>query len=162
MDTELFRSVTILRDLTDAELEAFAALLTIRTAKSGERILEEGTIVNHLYIVCEGVVHVRRMAQTREVLMGRLGVGAFFGEINLFDPGTSTASIYAMKTPTRLAQISYEELRNFMGSNPVTGYKIVSAMMTGVCQRLRQTSARLVNTIYWASAEAAASLKKQP
>ncbi len=162
MDSETLRAVSILRDLTDTEIDAFSGLLTNREAKNGERILEEGTIVNHLYFVCEGVVHVRRKAQTREVLLGRLGVGAFFGEINLFDPGTATASIYAMKSPTRLAVTSYETLREFMGSNPVVGYKIVSAMMTGVCQRLRQTSARLVNTIYWSSTEGAASLGQSP
>lgn len=159
MDYEPLRAVAILRDLTDAELEAFSQLLTIREAKSGERILEEGTIVNHLYILCDGVVHVRRLAQTREVLLSRLGVGAFFGEVNLFDPGTATASIYAMKTPTRLAVTDYEKLRNFMGTHPLAGYKIVSAMMSAVCQRLRQTSSRLVNTIYWSSGEATAKIK---
>lgn len=161
MDADLLRSVTILRDLTETELDAFAQILSIREAKSGERILEEGTVVNHFYVVCEGAVHVRRMAQTREVLLGRLGVGAFFGEINLFDPSTATASIYAMKTPTRLAVTNYENLREFMASHPATGYKIVSAMMTGVCQRLRQTSTRLVNTIYWATGEGMADLKKK-
>jgi CRP-like cAMP-binding protein len=159
MDNEPLRAVSILRDLTDAELEAFANLLTTCETKSGTRILEEGTLVNHLYIVCDGVVHVRRLAQTREMLLGRLGVGSFFGEINLFDPGTATASIYAMKTPTRLASVSYEDLRNFMSANPATGYKIVSAMMTEMSRRLRQTSARLVNTVYWASSDAAGKLK---
>lgn len=161
MDYELLRAVTLLRDLTDSELEAFSELLAVREVKSGERILQEGTVVNHFYIVCEGVVHVRRSTQTREIMLGRLGVGSFFGEINLFDPGTATASIYAMKTPTKLAVVNYENLRNFLGSNPVIGYKIVSAMMTGVCQRLRQTSARLINTIYWSGSEGAAALKKE-
>ena len=159
MDYETLRAVRILRDLTDAELEAFAKLLTVREVKSGERILEEGTVVNHFYIVCEGSVHVRRLAQTREMLLGRLGVGAFFGEINLFDPGTATASIYAMKTPTRLAVVDYETLRDFLSSNPALGYKIVSSMMAEMSQRLRQTSARLVNTVYWSSGDAATALK---
>lgn len=159
MDYDTLRAVRILRDLTDPELEAFANLLTVKEKKNGERILEEGTVVNHFYIVCEGTVHVRRLAQTREMLLGRLGVGAFFGEINLFDPGTATASIYAMKTPTRLAVVDYETLRNFLSENPGLGYKIVSAMMAEMSQRLRQTSARLVNTVYWSSSEATASLK---
>lgn len=159
MDYESLRAVRVLRDLTDSELEAFSNLLTVTERKSGERILEEGTIVNHLYIVCEGTVHVRRLAQTREMLLGRLGVGAFFGEINLFDPGTATASIYAMQTPTRLAIVDYESLRNFMSENSAMGYKIVSAMMGEMSQRLRQTSARLVNTVYWSSSEAKNSLK---
>jgi CRP/FNR family transcriptional regulator, cyclic AMP receptor protein len=149
MDYEMLRAVTILRDLTENELEAFANLLTIREAKTGDRILEEGTIVNRLSIICDGAVHVRRLAQTREMLLRRLGVGDFFGEINLFDPGTATASIYAMKTPTRLAETDYETLRNFMSANPATGYRIVSAMMTEMSRRLRQTSGKLVNAVYW-------------
>ena len=82
-------------------------------------------------------------------------VGGFFGEINLFDPGVATASIYAMK-PTVLAFVDYETLRTFMSEHPATGYKIVTAMMTEVARRFRLTSARLVNTAYWKSAEAGA------
>jgi CRP/FNR family transcriptional regulator, cyclic AMP receptor protein len=159
MEYDTLRAVSLLRDLSDDELKSFAGLLTIRECASGERILEEGTPVNHLYIVCDGVVHVRRLAQTREMLLSRLGVGAHFGEINLFDPGMATASIYAMKTPTRLAVVSYENLREFMSSNPTMGYKIVTSMMTEMARRLRQTSARLVNTVYWSSSEASANLK---
>ncbi len=154
MELDLLRSVSILHSLTDVELAAFAALLSVREVPTRTRILEEGTEVKALYIVCDGAVHVRRMAQTREMLLGRLGVGAFFGEINLFDPGLATASIYAMK-PTRLAFVNYESLREFMEANPAVGYKLVTAMMRETARRLRQTSARLVNTVYWSSAEAA-------
>jgi CRP-like cAMP-binding protein len=153
MDVDLLRTVSILRNLTDDELRAFAALLTIREVKARDRILEEGTVVKNFHIVSEGIVHIRRMAGKREMLLGRLGPGGFFGEINLFDPGVATASIYAMK-PTRLAVVDYESFQNFMSANPATGYKIVSAMMTEMARRLRQTSARLVNTAYWASSEA--------
>jgi CRP-like cAMP-binding protein len=154
MDLDLLRSVSILRPLADHELAAFATLLTVREVAGRTRILEEGTVVTAFYIVCDGVVHVRRLAQKREMLLGRLGPGAFFGEVNLFDPGVATASIYAMK-PTRLAFVNYETLRTFMEANPATGYRLVTAMMTEMARRLRQTSARLVNTAYWSSAEAA-------
>jgi CRP-like cAMP-binding protein len=117
------------------------------------RILEEGKPVHRFYIVLDGVVHVRRLAQKREMLLGRLGPGGFFGEINLFDPGTATASIYAMKQ-TQVGAIAYEDFRNFMAANPKTGYQIVSSMMTEMSRRLRQTSARLVHSVYWSSAGA--------
>src|SRR5258708_5384794 len=145
MDAEMLRNVSILRKLTDEELRAFCALLLVREVKPKERIIEEGTEVKNFSIVTEGVVHIRRMANKREMLLGRLGPGGFFGEINLFDPGVATASIYAMK-PTKLAQVDYESFHTFMTSNPSTGYKIVSSMMTEMARRLRQTSARLVNT----------------
>ena len=154
MDVELLRSVSILRGLSDDELRAFCDLLMAREIKSKERIIEEGTVVKNFYIVADGIVHIRRLAGKREMLLGRLGPGGFFGEINLFDPGVATASIYAMKA-TRLAIVDYESFHKFMSGNPAAGYKIVCAMMTEMARRLRQTSARLVNTAYWANAEAA-------
>ncbi len=153
MTTELdvLRNVSILRELDDDELEAFFSLLTIYEAKVKERILEEGTVVTHFHIVFDGVMHIRRLAQKREMLLGRLGPGGFFGEINLFDPGVATASIYSMKN-SQLAKIDYETFRAFMAEHPKTGYKIVSGMMTEMSRRLRQTSARLVHSVYWSAA----------
>lgn len=160
METDQLRAVSILRDLTDDELKAFSELLVPLECKARDRIIEEGTPVNALYFVCDGVVHIRRLAQKREMLLGRLGVGGFFGEINLFDPGVATASIYAMKQ-TRLAFAPYAGLKEFMATNPATGYKLVSAMMTEMSRRLRATSARLVNMAYWSSSEASLS-KAEP
>lgn len=153
MDPTQLRAVSFLRSLTDEELTAFASLLTPRNFAPREQIIEEGTPVQALYLVCDGIVHIRRLAQTRELLLGRLGVGGFFGEINLFDPGVATASIYAMK-PTQVAFVDYEALRTFMSAQPSAGYKMVSGMMTEMARRLRQTSTRLVNIAYWSNAEA--------
>jgi CRP-like cAMP-binding protein len=152
MDSELsiLRNVTILRGLDDEELAAFSKLLSIKNAQLRERVVEEGTVVTHFHIVCDGIVHIRRLAQKREMLLGRLGPGGFFGEINLFDPGLATASIYAMK-PTQFAIVDYPSFRDFMTATPTAGYKIVSAMMTEMARRLRQTDARLVNSVYWSS-----------
>ncbi|HEX8295840.1 MAG TPA: cyclic nucleotide-binding domain-containing protein [Chthoniobacteraceae bacterium] len=160
MDNDQLRTVPFLRSLTDDELAAFYPLLTVRHCRPRERILEEGTPVTGLYLICDGAVHIRRLAQKREMLLGRLGVGGFFGEINLFDPGVATASIYAMK-PTTMAFAEYEAVRAFMSDNPATGYKMVSAMMTEMARRLRQTSARLVNAAYWSSAEASLAERQQ-
>lgn len=154
MDVAQLRNVSILRKLTDEELQAFSALLVAREVKPKERIIEEGTPVKNFYIVAEGIVHIRRLANKREMLLGRLGPGGFFGEINLFDPGVATASIYAMK-PTRLAVVDYDAFHKFMTDDPSVGYRIVSSMMHEMARRLRQTSARLVNMAYWSSAEGA-------
>jgi CRP-like cAMP-binding protein len=159
MDAQLLRKISIFNKLSEEELGTLSTLLSTREVKPRERIIEEGTPVKNFSIVVEGVVHIRRLAAKREMLLGRLGPGGFFGEINLFDPGVATASIYAMK-PTRLAYIGYEDFHRFMGENTAIGYKIVTSMMTEMARRLRQTSARLVNTAYWSSAEGA--LPKAP
>ena len=92
MDIELLRTVSVMRDLTEPELASVVELFSLRTAKNREKILEEGVPVTKFYIVCDGVAHVRRLAQKREMLLGTIGKGKFFGEINLFDPGVATAS----------------------------------------------------------------------
>jgi len=149
MQTELLRAIPFLRELTDEELQQFSDLLTTRECKSSERILEEGVAPDAFYIVCDGVVHVRRRANTREMLMGRIGAGGFFGEVNLFDPGVATASIISMQS-SRLAVITYVDFRRFMEKNTRAGYVIASALMKEMAQRLRSTNARLVNSVFWA------------
>ena len=150
MDSQFLRSVSFLKELTDEELQAFSGLFTLDDIPAGQKIVEEGKVIVSFYIVCKGTVHVRRTAQKKELLLGRIGVGGFFGEINLFDPGSATASIYAMDH-VKLASTDYDTLRGFMALNPGTGYKIVSALMEEVCRRLRLTNQRFVNSVYWAS-----------
>lgn len=153
MHTHLLRSIAFLNPLSDEDLADFVALLRVRDCKSGERIIEEGTPPDSFYIVCDGVVHVRRRANTREMLMGRIGAGGFFGEVNLFDPGMATATIVAMKK-VQLAVIGYDEFRRFMEERPTAGYQIASGLMRELSQRLRATNARLVNAIFWSAKEA--------
>jgi CRP-like cAMP-binding protein len=148
MDISSLRAVSFLRELTEEELTRFASLMSVQECKPGERILEEAVPPTAFYIIGDGVVHVRRRANTREMLLARLGAGAFFGEINLFDPGVATASIYAMKH-TRLGVIPYDQFRAFMDENPRAGYKIASTLMGEMARRLRATSARLVNSVFW-------------
>ena len=148
MEYDTLRAISFLSELTDDELAEFSKLVTVSEYRPGERILEEGFAPTAFYIVTDGVVHVRRRANTREMLLARLGTGAFFGEINLLDPGLATASIYAMKA-TRLAIIPYDKFRNYMETNPTAGYKIASGLMVEMSRRLRATSARLVKSVFW-------------
>jgi CRP/FNR family transcriptional regulator, cyclic AMP receptor protein len=150
VNLEVLRSVSFLKQLNPEELDLFSNLLTLRPTQVREQIVQEGKEATALYLIIKGTAHVRRMAQKREVLLGRLPKGGFFGEINLFDPGLATASVYAMEAG-ELACVTHKELRQFMQQNPQIGYKIVSGLMTELCRRMRQTNDRLVHSFYWAS-----------
>ncbi|MEA3188268.1 MAG: family transcriptional regulator, cyclic receptor protein [Chthoniobacter sp.] len=149
MNPDLLRSLPFLKELTDEEVLAFANLLTTREVGPKEKILTVGEPVHEFFIVCEGTAHARRLAQKREMLLGRIEPGGFFGEINLFNEQAATASVYATGK-VMLAVVRYDILRSFMSENPRIGYKIVSALMAGLAERLRQTDQRFVNTLYWA------------
>jgi CRP-like cAMP-binding protein len=147
-ELDVLRNVTIFRELDDAELAGVWNLITVREIPLKARIIEEGTPVTELCIVTDGVVHVRRRAGKREILLNRLGPGQFFGEINLFDPGTATATVVAMK-PTQIAVIAHTALLAWFESNPASAYKIVSAFMREMSRRFRMTNSRLANSAYW-------------
>ncbi len=150
MDSEFLRSISFLRELSGEELQAFSALFTLAEVPAGQRIVQEGKVINSFSIVCKGTVHVRRTVQKKEMLLGRICAGGFFGEINLFDPGVATGSIYAMDN-AKIASTDYSTLQTFMEGNTNAGYKIVSGLMAEVCRRLRLTNQRFVNSVYWAA-----------
>ena len=150
MQTEFLRDVSILKDLSEGELDAMKDLWTLRVIPAHERIVAEGTLMQEFYIVATGVVHVRRLSQDHEVLLARIGRGGFFGEINLFDEATATASVYAMDE-VRLAVITNTTFCAFMSSRPEIGYKITVRLLNEVSRRLRQTNERLVHSMFWST-----------
>lgn len=145
---DVLRNVRIFRDLEDPYLASLWRLITVREIPPKQRIIEEGTPVTELCIVTDGVVHVRRQAGKREILLNRLGPGDFFGEINLFDPGTATATVIAMK-PTQVAVIGHQALLQWFDINPAAGYRVVAAFMREMSRRFRMTNSRLASSVYW-------------
>ncbi len=150
MQTEFLHPVSIFKDLSDSELDALMDVWTLRAVAPRERIVSEGALMHEFYIVCSGTVHVRSMAQDHEVLLARIGPGGFFGEINLFDEDTATASVYSMGE-VQIASAPNAALRDFMAAQPAIGYKITASLLREVSRRLRHTNERLVHSMFWAS-----------
>ena len=150
MPTEFLRDVSIFKDLTEGELDAMKTLWTVRVVPARERIVLEGELMHEFFIVCAGIVHVRRLSQEHEVLLARINHGGFFGEMNLFDEATATASVYAIGE-VRLAVAANKAFRGFMSSRPEIGYKITARLLTEVSLRLRHTNERLVHSMFWST-----------
>src|SRR3954471_2402492 len=93
------------------EVEALLAAGTARSFRVDETVLQQGVTDPTLYIVTQGVLHVRRQAEGRQVLLGRVEPGGFFGEISLFDPGPTTAAVVAA-TNGELVQLSRTQLQD--------------------------------------------------
>jgi CRP-like cAMP-binding protein len=149
MDWQPLRNISFLSKLTDPELQALGGLFSLRNAAPGERIVTENSPVTSFSLVLHGTVHVRRMAKKREVLLARIGPGGFFGEMNLFKNGAATASIDTIGE-TRLATAKSARLREFMEANPAIGYKISSALIIELTNRLKLTNERFANACFFA------------
>jgi CRP-like cAMP-binding protein len=147
MDHDSLRAIPFLQKLTDEELAAFSALVETRDYPRAAKVIEQGTVPTAFHMIRDGVVHVKRQANKRAMLLATLGSGSFFGEINLFDPGLATASVIVMK-PSSIASISYDRFRAYMDAHPRAGYQIASALLSELAHRMRITSIRLADSIY--------------
>jgi CRP/FNR family transcriptional regulator len=150
MQTDILSAVSIFRDLSQAELDAMKDLWNLRVIPPHQRIVTEGEPMHEFFVVGTGVVHVRRLSQDHEVLLARIGKGGFFGEINLFQEATATASVYSMDE-VKLAVVANNAFRTFMEGRPDIGYKITARLLNEVSGRLRQTNERLVHSMFWST-----------
>jgi CRP-like cAMP-binding protein len=137
-----------LAKLGEEEAKALTECSRWRPFKVDEVIIEQGQLNASLFVVIEGFLHVRRRAEGRHVLLGRLEPGAFFGDISIFDPGPTTADVVGV-TAGRLIEINGEHLDQFMAVQPAAAARLLRALLEETAQRLRRTDERLVEAIFW-------------
>ena len=134
--------------LEPAEVDSLLSAGTRRSFRVDEVVLQQGVTDPTLYIVTQGVLHVRRQAEGRQVLLGRIEAGGFFGEISLFDPVPTTASVVAA-TNGEVVQLSRTQLQDFAEQSPGIVVNVLVGLLEGMSQRLRRTDERLVEAIFW-------------
>jgi len=134
--------------LEPAEVDSLLSAGTRRSFRVDEVVLQQGVTDPTLYIVTQGELHVRRQAEGRQVLLGRIEAGGFFGEISLFDPGPTTASVVAA-TNGEVVQLSRTQLQDFAEQSPGIVVNVLVGLLEGMSQRLRRTDERLVEAIFW-------------
>lgn len=115
---------------------------------SGEEILRQGQHNASLFLLEEGLLHVRREAKGHNVLLGRLEPGSFFGEISLFDPGPTTATVHAL-TDGQLLELRRDHFDEFRRRCPSAGAVILLGILEQVAARLGRTDERLVDSVMW-------------
>eukprot|EP00434_Breviolum_minutum_P022833 symbB.v1.2.020147.t1/scaffold1642.1/size107908/6 len=96
------------------------SFLKAETFERGQHIIKEGEVGDKLYIIERGVCEVLKNLNGREVTVGSLSKGAFFGEIAvLYDmPRTATVRTQtavialALSRADILAQLTTEDLEH--------------------------------------------------
>jgi CRP-like cAMP-binding protein len=119
-----------------------------RSFRPDEVILEQDQLNSSLFIVMKGLLHVRRYAKGRQVLLGRLGPGSFFGDMSIFDPGPTSAAVVATSDGS-LIEIRSADLDRFKQVRPAAAAELLTGLLELMAQRLRRTDERLVEAIFW-------------
>lgn len=118
-----------------------------------ERIITQGGSDRYLYVVESGRVRVSArvgIEGERHIQPGLvdLGTGAVFGELNLFEAGTRSASVVALEDCC-LLRIDAALLVTFLDEHPDLGYHLMRHFFLVLDDRLRKADQRVEQLMAW-------------
>jgi CRP/FNR family transcriptional regulator, cyclic AMP receptor protein len=117
--------------MRDALLREIAASGPTRRYPAHAVLIHEGDAADTLFVLLAGRVKVYAAnASGREIVLGTLGPGDYFGELAL-DGGTRSASVMTLE-PTTCAVVSGAALREFVVAHPDFALHLIRDLMARV------------------------------
>jgi CRP/FNR family cyclic AMP-dependent transcriptional regulator len=139
VSTTALKSVPLFGSFPEDQLRALATMVTRRSAPRGSVIMHEGDPTDSLYIVMSGRLKVMMgEADGKEVILGIIGPGEFFGEMGLIDDGPRSASVIAIE-PCELLSVSKRAFKKCLEEN----VPLAMAVLRVVVRRLREADRKI-------------------
>ena len=138
-NVDFLATVPLFNGLDRSELEKFAEVTREKSYPKGSVILFEDDPGDSLFVVREGRVKVVLIGEDgREVILGVLGVGEYFGELSLIDDRPRSAHVIAMED-SNLLVLRREDFRNRVESSP----RVAWSLLTELSRRLRRADDKI-------------------
>ena len=138
-NVDFLATVPLFNGLDRVELERFAEVSREKSYPKGSVILFEDDPGDSLFVVREGRVKVVLIGEDgREVILGVLGVGEYFGELSLIDDRPRSAHVIAMED-SNLLVLRREDFRKRVESSPSVAW----SLLTELSRRLRRADDKI-------------------
>jgi CRP/FNR family cyclic AMP-dependent transcriptional regulator len=140
MNTAQFlATVPLFEGLSSDQLGRFAEVTREKTFPRGNVIVFEQDPGDSLFVVRGGRVKVVLLGEDgREVILGILGVGEYFGELSLIDEQPRSANVIAMEEATLLV-LRRDDFRKRVEEAPAVAW----TLLAGLSRRLRQADSKI-------------------
>ena len=136
---EFLATVPLFSGLTPDQLARFADVTMEKTFPRGSVIVFEQDPGDSLFVVRSGRVKVVLLGEDgREVILGILEVGEYFGELSLIDEQPRSANVIAMEDAALLV-LRREDFRKRVEEAPTVAW----ALLMGLSRRLRQADSKI-------------------
>jgi CRP/FNR family transcriptional regulator, cyclic AMP receptor protein len=110
---------------------------------AGDVLITEGERQDCLYVILQGNLNIVTEVEGQQVLIASLTVGDSIGEVNLFDPGTASATV-VVRTPSVIWSLTREELEAFIEADPVACIEVFRGLLAQVSRRIRKMNEKYV------------------
>ena len=127
-EPEVLAEVGLFADLTSAELAGLAALMRPRAYARDEVIYLRGDPGTAFYVIASGKVKIALTSPDgKEIILRRLGPGAFHGELALLDDEPRSADAVATE-PSVLLVLQRDDFRRFLADHPSAATKLLATV----------------------------------
>lgn len=142
--TAELKGVPILSHLSEPDLKKLVEVTTEKEFPAGTTIFTERSEDDSLFIILSGSVLITKSTPSGEQkTLAALGLGAFFGEMTLFDDFVRSATAKAA-TDVRLLEIHKEAFMHYLSSGVEGASKLMLEIIRAIAPRIRQTNRELV------------------
>jgi serine/threonine protein phosphatase PrpC len=135
---DVLKKMPLFKHLTYKEIMRLLNVLVVKDYKAGEKIIEEKTDGEELFIILSGKVKLHK----DEAFITHLERGAHFGEMALVDRSPRSASATA-EAPTRMLMLRRRDFYEIIRKEPGLSTKLLWAFVQVLAERLRKTTADL-------------------
>lgn len=131
-------------EFTRADIEVLASYMNIYRAKPQQTIIQEGEIGDYLLMIIDGEVDIYKTNRIGgQQYLTSVKAGTTIGEMSMVDGAPRFATCVALRT-TIFGVLTRDSMGVIIHEKPVLGAKILIKLVTLLSQRLRQTSAQLL------------------
>ena len=131
----------IFRDLDSDDVECLAGLCEELNYQTGERVFEEGSPGDSMYIVKSGLLEVVRSRGGSHLHINLLNPGEFFGDMALIDGSPRSAGVI-VKQDAILVRFSRDDFRRLKKQFPATALRVMDVLLKTLSFRVRRSTSR--------------------
>jgi serine/threonine protein phosphatase PrpC/CRP-like cAMP-binding protein len=135
---DVLKKMPLFKHLTYKEIMRLLNVLVVKDYKAGEKIIEEKTDGEELFIILSGKVKLHK----DEAFITHLERGAHFGEMALVDRSKRSASASA-EEDSRALMLRRRDFYEIIRKEPVLATKLLWSFVQVLTERLRKTTADL-------------------
>ncbi|MBC9784554.1 Crp/Fnr family transcriptional regulator [Heliobacterium chlorum] len=138
---ERLKSVGVFTVLNEEILQSLAPLISERTLKKRQPLLQEGEPIEDVYFLHQGKVRLAKMnSDGQEKVVAIVNPGEIFGEIAAFDDGPSPYTAETMEEVT-VSRMGLDDFRALVKAHP----SLAMACLQVEARRLRQAYRHMKN-----------------
>jgi len=131
-------------EFTREDIDVLASYMHIYKAKPQNTILQEGETGDYMLMLIDGEVDIfKTNLLGGQQYLTSVNAGATLGEMSMIDGAPRFATCIALRNST-LGVLTRDNMGRIIHDKPQLGSKILIKLVTLLSQRLRQTSAQLL------------------